>query len=141
MATRYTRRNFLKNSAMGALAISGLPGRSLGESLDPVPGQEGTQVASSSGELEQGCFHPPDSVHPWIYWYACNSNITREGITADLEAMHRVGIRGVLYMEVDEGVPKGPVRFLTPEWRKMIQYAVEEATRLGITVNMNNGGG
>jgi hypothetical protein len=44
-------------------------------------------------------------------------------------------------MEVDQYVPKGPVRFLSPQWREMIQHAVKEATRLGITVNMNNDGG
>ena len=55
--------------------------------------------------------------------------------------MHRVGIRGVLIMEVDVFVPKGPVRFLTPQWREMFQHALKEATRLGITVDMNNDGG
>jgi hypothetical protein len=44
-------------------------------------------------------------------------------------------------MEVDQYVPKGPARFLSPQWREMIQHALKEATRLGITVNMNNDGG
>ena len=44
-------------------------------------------------------------------------------------------------MEVDQYVPKGPARFLSPQWREMIQHAVKEATRLGITINMNNDGG
>jgi hypothetical protein len=76
-----------------------------------------------------------------VYWFVSDGNLTREGITADFEAMHRVGIRGVLYMEVDQYVPKGPARFLSPQWRELIQHAVKEATRLGITVNMNNDGG
>ena len=67
--------------------------------------------------------------------------MTREGITADFEAMKRVGIRGVIYMEVDQFVPKGLARFLSPQWREMIQHAVTEATRLGITIDMNNDGG
>ncbi len=141
MATGYTRRNFLKNSAAGALAMSALPKGSLGWGSDSVLGRQSVQITSLSDELEQGFLRPPDSVHPWVYWFVSDGNITREGITADLEAMHRVGIRGVLYMEVDQYVPKGPVRFLAPEWRKMIQHAVKEATRLGITVNMNNDGG
>lgn len=141
MTTGYTRRKFLKNSAVGALAMSALPAVSLGGGSGLASGQDGRRIALPPGEVEQGFLHPPDSVHPWVYWFVSDGNITREGITADLEAMHRVGIRGVLYMEVDQYVPKGPVRFLTPEWRKMIQHAVKEATRLGITVNMNNGGG
>lgn len=87
---------------------------------------------------EQAFLNPPDGAWPWVYWYSNNGNITREGITADLEAMHRVGIRGVIYMEVDQNVPKGPVRLLTPEWKEMMQHALKEATRLGITFNMNN---
>ena len=36
---------------------------------------------------------PPDEARPWVYWFWLNGNITKEGITADLEAMKRVGIR------------------------------------------------
>jgi hypothetical protein len=91
--------------------------------------------------LMKAFLEPPDGAWPWVYWFVSDGNLTREGITADFEAMKRVGIHGVLYMEVDQGVPKGAARFLTPQWREMIQHAVHEATRLGITVNMNNDGG
>jgi hypothetical protein len=84
---------------------------------------------------------PPDAAKPWVFWFWIDGNVTREGITADLEAMHRVGIRGVIVMEVDVFVPKGPVRFLTPKWRELFQHATKEATRLGITIDMNNDGG
>ena len=70
-----------------------------------------------------------------------DGTLTREGITADLEAMRRVGIRGLIYMECDWFIPKGPVRFMSPEWRELIQHAMKEATRLGITFNMNDDGG
>ena len=46
---------------------------------------------------------PPASARPWVYWFWLNGNITSEGITADLEAMQRVGIGGVLIMEVGPG--------------------------------------
>ena len=84
---------------------------------------------------------PPESARPWVYWFWLNSNITREGITADLEAMKRVGIGGVLIMEVDQGAPKGPVAFMSPQWREMFQFVVSEAQRLGLEVNMNNDAG
>jgi hypothetical protein len=45
--------------------------------------------------------NPPDSECPWVYWCWLNSNVSKEGITADLEAMKRVGIGGVLIMDVD----------------------------------------
>ena len=35
--------------------------------------------------------------------------------------MKRVGIGGVLIMEVDQGAPKGPARFASPQWRELVQ--------------------
>ena len=46
---------------------------------------------------------PPASARPWVYWMWIDGNITSEGITADLEAMQRAGIGGVLIMEVRPG--------------------------------------
>jgi len=84
---------------------------------------------------------PPADARPWVYWFWLNGNITREGITADLEAMKRVGIGGVLIMEVDQGIPKGPVAFMSPPWRELFKHVVAEAQRLGLEVNMNNDAG
>ncbi|MDR3109345.1 MAG: hypothetical protein LBU65_06625, partial [Planctomycetaceae bacterium] len=42
-------------------------------------------------------FASPDAANrPWVFWFWNNGNITAEGITADLEAMARTGIGGVL---------------------------------------------
>lgn len=84
---------------------------------------------------------PPPSAWPWVYWFPLDGNITREGITADLEAMQRVGIGGVLYMETAQGTPKGPAAFGGPAWRELIQHACAEASRLGLEINMNNDAG
>ena len=68
---------------------------------------------------------------PWVYWFWLNGNITREGITADLEAMKRVGIGGGLIMEVDQGAPVGPVDFMSAQWRELFQHVQRESQRLG----------
>ena len=94
-----------------------------------------------AGELERGFIAPPDSNKPWVYWYWCDGNITREGITADLEAMKRVSIGGALIFDAKVGNPPGPVRFMTPEWRGMIKYAIAEANRLGLKISINNDAG
>jgi hypothetical protein len=78
---------------------------------------------------------------PWVYWFWNNGNITKEGITADLEAMKDVGIGGVLIMEVGQGAPVGPVDFLSDQWRELFKFMVNEANRCGIEVNMNNDAG
>src|SRR5665647_1637520 len=92
-------------------------------------------------ELRAGFVKPPDSARPWVYWFWLNSNITREGITADLEAMKRVGIGGVLIMEVDQGAPVGKAAFMGDEWRGLFKFAVAEAGRLGLEINMNDDAG
>ena len=98
-------------------------------------------AAPKVDELARNFVTPPDSARPWVYWFWLNSNITREGITADLEAMKRVGIGGVLIMEVDQGAPVGPADFMGAEWRELFKFAVAEAGRLGLEINMNDDAG
>ena len=100
-----------------------------------------SDLAAGPGDLAKGFVSPPQSAKPWVYWFWLDGNITREGITADLEAMRRVGIGGVLIMEVDQGAPKGPARFASPQWRELFKFMLAEANRLGLEVNMNNDAG
>ncbi len=95
----------------------------------------------STKNLAREFANPPASARPWVYWFPLDGNITSNGITADLEAMKRVGIGGVLYMETDQGAPHGPARFGGPLWRALFQYICSEAHRLGLEVNMNNDAG
>jgi len=92
-------------------------------------------------ELERAFRSPPHSAKPWVYWFWLNGNITKEGITADLEAMRRVGVGGVLIMEVDQGAPVGPIDFMGPKWGELFKHVAVEAQRLEIEVNMNNDAG
>jgi len=96
---------------------------------------------SAADPLERGFTHPPDSARPWVYWFWLSGNITSNGITADLEAMKRVGIGGVLIMETDQGAPVGPVDFMGRQWRDLFKHVDGEARRLGLEVNMNNDAG
>jgi hypothetical protein len=96
---------------------------------------------TAADELERGFTHPPDSARPWVYWFWLNGNITSNGITADLEAMKRVGIGGVLIMEVDQGAPVGSADFMGAQWRNLFKHVAAEARRLGLQVNLNNDAG
>ncbi len=98
-------------------------------------------VGQAAGTLEEGFRQPPAWARPWVYWFWLNGNITAEGITADLEALKRVGVGGVLIMEVDQGVPVGKVGFMSDAWRALFRHVVQEAGRLGLEVNMNNDAG
>lgn len=96
---------------------------------------------AAEDDLAAGFTQPPDAARPWVYWFWLNGNISKEGVTADLEAMKKVGIGGVLIMEVDQGAPQGPVDFMSPRWRELFQHVHAEAKRLGMEVNMNNDAG
>lgn len=98
-------------------------------------------IVLQNDALARDFVKPPASARPWVYWFWLNGNITRSGITADLEAMKRVGIGGVLIMEVDQGVPAGPIKFASPQWRALFQFVCSEANRLGLEVNMNDDAG
>ncbi len=93
----------------------------------------------AADELAQRFAAPPPSARPWVFWFWVNGNISKEGITADLEAMQHVGIGGVLWMEVSGPwwAPEGPVVALSPEWRECMQWAVRECDRLGLTFDLS----
>ncbi len=81
---------------------------------------------------------PPDRAKPHTWWHWMNGNVTREGITADLEAMKRAGVGGAQIFSVSEGIPAGPVRFMSPEFKGMIHFAASEANRLGLELCLHN---
>ncbi len=85
-------------------------------------------------ELELSFRNPPESARPWVFWFWTNGNITRDGITKDLESMKRVGIGGVLWMEVSGPwwAPQGPIEAGGQEWHEAMQWAISEADRLGL---------
>src|ERR1019366_6124487 len=65
------------------------------------------RAAGASSELEQGFRHPPESARPWVYWFVMDGNLTREGITADFEALKRAGIGGGVFMGGGVGISRG----------------------------------
>jgi hypothetical protein len=85
--------------------------------------------------------NPPDQYKPWLYWYWIDENISREGITKDLEAMARVGIGQALIGHVSPGGQRGEVKILSDSWWGMVEHAVTEGQRLGVDIGFFNGPG
>lgn len=99
-------------------------------------------VASAEVSLEQTFSQPPDKARPWVYWYFQDGHLTREGMKADLEAMKKAGIGGALYLEVTAmGIPKGPVKFMSPPWQDLIIAAIRDCDRLGLEFALGTGPG
>lgn len=93
---------------------------------------------NSSYPLENGFVNPPSFAKPHVFWFWMNGNISKEGITLDLEAMQRVGIGGVFNFDAGTGIPKGPVQYLSDEWLELKKHAIKEAERLGLDFTMHN---
>ena len=91
--------------------------------------------------LKQGFISPPDSARPGVYWYFMDGNLDRDAMTADLESMKKAGIGYVLFLEVNVGVPRGKIDFLSEDWQNLYKHAVKEAERLGIRVILGSGPG
>ena len=56
--------------------------------------------SAEGAKLELGFLNPPDAAKPRVWWHWMNGNVSKEGITADLEAMKRIGLGGFEVFQV-----------------------------------------
>ncbi|EDM35122.1 putative glycosyslhydrolase [Pedobacter sp. BAL39] len=97
--------------------------------------------ASSTILLKAGFMNPPAQAKPGVYWYFMDGNLSRASMTADLESMKQAGIGNLIFLEVNVGVPRGKVDFLSEEWQDLFAHAVAECERLGIEMTLGIGPG
>ena len=97
--------------------------------------------AGTTADLKKGFATPPDSVRPWVYWVWMDGNLTKEGITADLEAMKRAGIGGMILTHLDAERIQLTRLVLPPVWEKHHKDVVKEAERLGLEISLITGPG
>jgi hypothetical protein len=89
--------------------------------------------------LEEEFRNPPAETKPWCYWYWISDNLSKDGITKDLEAMARVGIGEVLIGNIFlDDVKPGTVKVFTPEWWTLVEHAIREGGRTGVNIGMFN---
>ena len=108
-----------------------------------APGSSPAQTLDSHS-LDEGFRTPPQDAKPQVWWHWMYGNITEEGITKDIEQLNKLGISGVTRFHnawVGRGgkaraTPKGPVRFMSPEYRQLVQHALKECDRLGMTMGL-----
>ncbi len=108
----------------------------------PLSGLAGPEPARDP--LEGGFLQPPHDARPKTFWHWMNNSVTKEGITADLEAMSRSGIGGaqVIYAalrnrDTRSFVTPAPA-YLSPEWLELVRFTASEAQRLKLDVGFQN---
>lgn len=103
-----------------------------------------TPVAEVSGALERDFQNPPREAGVRCWWWWLNSNVTKDAITRDLEAMYEKGFSGAMIFDAgtelrwgpDHPVPNGPM-FSGPEWTELYLHALKEAKRLGLELGLS----
>ena len=92
--------------------------------------------------MEEAFRNPPAGAKPIMIWQWMDGLVTREGITADLEAYKEAGIGGVQNFQVG-----GPMQTLikdttnaigSDKWQRLMRFAIDECRRLGLSFGTHN---
>jgi hypothetical protein len=99
---------------------------------------------AGAASLDTGFRNPPASARPYTWWHWMDGNVTKEGITADLEDMARVGLGGFHLFDGGLDTPDTglkPVAYRSPEWIELIRHTMTESKRLGLEFGIHGAAG
>ncbi|XCF05916.1 glycosyl hydrolase [Tamlana crocina] len=93
---------------------------------------------SNLENLKVGFITPTEDNNLWCYWYWIGDDISKEGITKDLEAMKEAGIGGALIGNINPDEKDGKVPMLSESWWEHMVHAVNEGKRIGVDIGVFN---
>ena len=94
---------------------------------------------ATADELADGFQAPPLDTRPGCYWYFFRDDVSKDGITKDLEAMAQVGIGRAYIGYINQGAnPPGDNQVLSDKWWERLEHTFVEADRLNIDIGMFN---
>lgn len=104
--------------------------------------QPATDASPGTGTWDACAFSEPgDACRTAVFYHWQNGHIGQEAVTRDLESMKALGIGTFYLFNTAEGVPAGPVPYMSEEWWKLYRFIGREAKRLGLEMGIMNGGG
>ena len=119
-----------------------------GESVKE-PGSHSQSVSlipDARDTMKRDFISPPSENRPGVFWDWMGGLISKEGITKDLEALSKQGIGGVMVMQMPDQAPwpklwafrdyPGKVKVLSDEWFALVNYAIGETDRLGMSFSI-----
>jgi len=96
----------------------------------------------SAQTLEEAFLHPPQEARAMMIWQWMDGCVTREGITADLEAYKAAGLGGVQQFLIggpsQTRIKRSENAIGTENWRSLMRFAMDECARLGLTFGTHN---
>ena len=80
---------------------------------------------------------------PWTRWWWMNNGVDKQNLTRELQEFAQMGIGGVEITPIYgvKGEEHRTIDFLSPQFSEMIKFTIDEATRLGMGVDMPAGSG
>ena len=98
--------------------------------------------------LEEDFDAPPQSRGAYAWWHWCGGNVSKPGITRDLEAMKAAGLAGATVFFVDalsnfsmDNAFDPAMTYRSDRWWELFGFAAAEAKRLGLELGYCNGAG
>lgn len=86
--------------------------------------------------------NPPKDYHPQTWFHYIGGNVSKEGITDDLEAIAKAGISGIQLFHGQFGGPwpgvEPQIACLSSGWNDVVKHTAEECRRLGLYFTMQN---
>lgn len=108
----------------------------------------GTYFPAVITDPEKVFTNPPEMAKPGVFWFWMGSNITKKGITKDLETLKEAGFNRTLMFSIADvttslsaEIGKSPTPEIiawTEPWWKLVRYAAEESKRLKMEFGMFN---
>ena len=93
---------------------------------------------SEFSDIKKAFIEPLDSNKVWCYYYWINDDISKEGVTKDLEAMKEFGIGAALVGNINPDKIDGPVPLFSQEWWDIMVHTVNEGKRLDMDIGFFN---
>jgi hypothetical protein len=144
----FIERIFMRGKSAGATAGT-LLAALIVLSLLILPCGYLTRTASAApAPLGQAFQSPPAKYRLYVWWHWMGLTVSRYGIRRDLAAMKAAGVAGATICPIgsqagvaaniiNSGTPQ-PVKYWSPRFWRMVQYAVHTAKHLGLKLGMEN---
>ncbi|MGC8541462.1 MAG: glycosyl hydrolase [Phycisphaerae bacterium] len=107
-----------------------------------------TTVSAAPATIGQQFQSPPARHRLYVWWHWMGLTISRYGIKRDLTAMKAAGVAGAticpigsqagVAADISNSGTRKPVKYWSPRFWHMVQYAVHTAKRLGLKLGMEN---